>query len=85
MAAYFGFAERHKGLLEENLAGVFGRPVSIESLQTTWVGRSPSMQITGLQVQGDGGGPALAFNGLPLDSASRCDRQAWSQGMAKYR
>ena len=61
MAAYFGFAERHKGLLEENLAGVFGRPVSIESLQTTWVGRSPSMQITGLQVQGDGDGPALAF------------------------
>ncbi len=63
LAAYFGYAERHKGLLERNLGSVFGRTVSIEALQTTWVGWSPSMRITGLTVQGDiAGQPALSFD-----------------------
>jgi len=53
LAAYFSFAERHKGLLEENLSSVFGRTVSIEGLQTTWVNGSPSLRITGLHVAGD--------------------------------
>ncbi len=66
LAVYFGYAERHKGMLEDNLSGVFGRTVSIDELQTSWVGWSPSLRIQGLKVQGDiPNQPALAF-----DSAS---------------
>lgn len=53
LAAYFGFAERHKGVLEDSLSNVFGRAVSIQELQTTWIGWSPSLHIKGLRVAGD--------------------------------
>lgn len=53
LAVYFGFAERHKGLIEENLTAVFGRQVTIAKLETTWVGWEPSLRIQNLYVEGD--------------------------------
>ena len=63
---YFGFAERHKGLLEENLSSVFGRTVSIEKLETTWLGWSPALRIQGLYIEGDTPNQAA----LSFDSAA---------------
>ncbi len=53
LAVYFGFAERHKGLIEENLTGLFGRPVTIEKLETKWLDWEPSLRIQNLHVAGD--------------------------------
>ncbi len=63
LAAYFGYAERHKSLLESNLSSVFGRQVQIQSLTTTWIDWQPSIQIEKMSVAGDHDDqPALAFD-----------------------
>ncbi len=67
LAVYFGYAERHKGLLEDNLSTVFGRQVTIEALQTTWVGWQPGVHIDGLKVASDHSDePALAFENASM-------------------
>lgn len=67
IAVYFGFAEQHKDMLEDNLSTAFGRNVSISQLQTAWVGWSPSLRIQGLRVAGDiPEQPALAFDSASL-------------------
>ena len=53
VAAYFSFADRHEEILESNLSSLFERPVSIDSVRTTWIGLSPSFEIIGLNVAGD--------------------------------
>lgn len=59
---YFGFAERHKGLLEDTLSRVLDRKVQIAQLQTSWIGLSPSIQINDLRVLSDlPGEDALSF------------------------
>ncbi len=63
---YFGSAERHKGLLEDNLTSVFGRPVKIEQLETSWVGGSPALRIQGLYIESDTPNQAA----LSFDSAA---------------
>lgn len=68
LAAYFSYAERHKGLLESNLSRVFERPVSIERFTTAWVGVSPRIQIQGFKVKGDVvNEPAFAFESLSAE------------------
>ena len=66
LAVYFGFAERHKGLLEDNLSAIFGRAVSIEQLETSWVGWSPALRVQGLYIAGDTANEAA----LSFDSAA---------------
>jgi uncharacterized protein YhdP len=65
VAAYFSYADRHKGLLESNLSSMFERDVSIDNVETVWQGFSPRLKIEGFEVEGDTPGqPALAFSSL---------------------
>lgn len=63
---YFGFAERHKGLLEDNLTSIFGRPVTIDRLETSWVGWSPALRVQGFYIESDTPNEAA----LSFDSAA---------------
>lgn len=68
LAAYFSYAERHKGLLEDNLSQVFGRPVMIDEVKTVWRGVSPRVQINGFNVASDvEGESALAFESISAE------------------
>ena len=53
LAAYFSYAESHRGLLESNLSSLFDRPVTIDDVRTAWDGLTPRVQIKGLEVTGD--------------------------------
>jgi uncharacterized protein YhdP len=65
IAGYFTYADRHKGLLESNLSSLFGREVTINSVETVWRGLSPRLKIDGFKVAGDTlDEPALAFDSL---------------------
>jgi len=65
VAAYFTYADRHKGLLESNLSAMFKRQVTIENVETIWRGFSPRLKIEGFRVAGDTPTePALAFESL---------------------
>ncbi|MDB4512032.1 DUF3971 domain-containing protein, partial [Arenicella sp.] len=52
-AAFFSFANNHEQILESYLSRLFERPVSVDRVTTTWIGFSPSFEITGLNVVGD--------------------------------
>ncbi len=65
VAAYFTYADRHKGLLESNLSSLFKRDVTIDNVETVWLGLSPRLKIEGFKVAGDMPlEPALAFESL---------------------
>lgn len=68
LAAYFSFAERHKGLLEANLSAVFDREVTIQSVTTEWNGLSPSIQINQFNVPSNKADQtSLAFESLSAE------------------
>jgi len=68
LAAYFSYAERHKGLLEANLSRVFGRAVVIDEVKTVWRGLSPRVQINGFNVASDvTGESALSFESISAE------------------
>ena len=68
LAAYFSIAERHKGLLESTLSGIFDRSVEIQSIETAWSGLSPAIRISGFKVEGDTAEqPALSFDSLSAE------------------
>ena len=78
LAAYFSYAERHKGLLESNLSSLFNRNVSIQKIRTGWNGISPVVQIDGFTVAGDTAEqPALAFKSLSAELAPLSILQLW--------
>jgi len=65
VAAYFTYADRHKGLLESNLSSMFKRQVTIGNVETVWRGLSPRLKVERFQVAGDTPSePALAFESL---------------------
>lgn len=68
VVTYFSYAERHKGLLEDNLSQVFGRLVTIDEVKTVWRGLSPRVQINGFNVASDTAGEsALAFESISAE------------------
>lgn len=68
IAAYFSYAETHRGLLESNLSRVFDRPVTIDEFTTAWGGMSPRFRISGFKVAGDSPDqPAFAFDSLSAE------------------
>ena len=80
LAAYFSVAERHKGLLESTLSGVFGREVQIDKVSTAFSGFSPAIQIHGFRVMGDTSDqPALAFDSLNAELSIFSMLMFWPQ------
>lgn len=78
LAAYFSYAERHKGMLESNLSSLFDRQVSIQKISTGWNGISPVLQISGFRVAGETQEQAaLAFKSLSAELAPLSVLQFW--------
>lgn len=68
VAAYFSFADRHRDFLESNLSSIFGRPVTIQRVVTSWDGFTPQLQIENLVIEGDSRGQAaFAFKSLSAE------------------
>jgi uncharacterized protein YhdP len=67
LAAYFSYAESHRGVLAGHLSSLFGRPVVIDEVRTAWDGVTPRVQINGLRVEGDfEDEPALSIGSLSV-------------------
>jgi len=78
LAAYFSIAERHKGLLETTLTGIFDRTVEIQSIETAWSGWSPAIRILGFEVEGDTPEqPVLSFRSISAEFSLRSILGLW--------
>lgn len=65
VAALFSYGDRYKAELEVKLSEVFERPVRIAGLKTRWRGFSPTIELQGLNVEGDiENQPAFALESL---------------------